>query len=199
MRNHATRRGAAPARAVLYRHGMKHLALLVVAAASLAGCDKDQTEKKDTPAAPTAAAVAAPTPTTAAAPAPAAAAAPAADAGPPKIGRWIPGEEAVAAAPYSRGDYLVALDYRDEGYGTYGFLFHGDNKWWFVENDEVVGGPHADGGPEMQKVIAAWTAHEKRRHDTVMQGIAALPHGCLDGCAFDVYQNGRYVGTRIEY
>jgi hypothetical protein len=120
-------------------------------------------------------------------------------AGPPAIRRMIPGQEAPAAAPFVRGDYLIALDYRDEGQGTYGFLYHGDNQWWFVENDELVGGPYVDGGPEMQRVTAAWRDFETRRHQTVMNGIAAMPRGCLDGCAFDVYQNGQYAGTRIEY
>src|SRR5688500_11836156 len=137
---------------------------------------------------------------TTAAEAPAEAPAPDADpAGPPPLRRMIPGQEAQSAGPLERGDYLVALDYRDEGFGTYGFLYHGDNQWWFVENDEVVGGPHVDGGPEMQKVIAAWTAFQNNRHQAAMNSIAALPHGCLGGCAFDVYQDGRYAGTRIEY
>jgi hypothetical protein len=119
--------------------------------------------------------------------------------GPPAIRRMIPGQEASAAAPYQRGDYLIALDYRDEGQGTYGFLYHGDNQWWFVENDELVGGPYVDGGPEMQRVTAAWRDFQTRRHQAVMNGIAAMPRGCLDGCAFDVYTNGQYTGTRIEY
>lgn len=124
--------------------------------------------------------------------------APAGD-GPPPIRRMIPGQEATAAAPFQRGDYLIALDYRDEGQGTYGFLYHGDNQWWFVENDELVGGPYADGGPEMQRVTAAWRDFQNQRHQAVMNGIANMPRGCLDGCAFDVYRNGSYAGTRIEY
>ena len=119
--------------------------------------------------------------------------------GPPAVRRMIPGQEASAAAPYHRGDYLIALDYRDDGQGTYGFLYHGDNRWWFVENDEVVGGPHLDGGPEMTRVTAAWRDMQNQRHQAVMNGIANMPRGCLDGCAFDVYQNGSYAGTRIEY
>ena len=117
----------------------------------------------------------------------------------PGLRRFIPGQQAVASAPYHRGDYIVALDYRDEGLGTYGFLFHGDNSWWVVEQDQVVGGPIADGGPEMEQVVAAWRAAEEARHDAVMRGVASMPHGCLDGCAFDVHENGRYQGTRIEY
>jgi hypothetical protein len=180
---------------VLVGKRMNRFRLAVSMFALVAGCDEK------TSAAPASATATAP------APAPTAAAAPVAPsptpsgetAGPPAITRMIPGQEAAKAAPYERGDYLIALDYRDEGQGTYGFLYHGDNRWWFVENDEVVGGPHLDGGPEMQRVTAAWSAAQTRRHEIVMNGIAAMPHGCLDGCAFDVYRNGRYAGTRIEY
>lgn len=133
------------------------------------------------------------------APAEARAAAAASTDGPPAIRRMIPGQEAGKSGPLERGDYLIALDYRDEGEGTYGFLYHGDNRWWFVENDQIVGGPHLDGGPEMQQVTAAWRAHQNQRHQAVMDGIRRMPHGCLDGCAFDVYRNGQYAGTRIEY
>lgn len=119
--------------------------------------------------------------------------------GPPAIRRMIPGQEASAAMPFQRGDYLIALDYRDEGQGTYGFLYHGDNHWWFVENDELVGGPYVDGGSEMQRVTVAWRDAENQRHQAVMNGIGAMPRGCLDGCAFDVYRDGNYAGTRIEY
>jgi hypothetical protein len=119
--------------------------------------------------------------------------------GPPAVRRMIPGLEATAAAPYHRGDYIIALDYRDEGQGTYGFLYHGDNHWWFVENDELVGGPHVDGGAEMQRVTAAWRDMQNQRHQAVMNGINNMPRGCLEGCAFDVYNNGSYAGTRIEY
>lgn len=119
--------------------------------------------------------------------------------GPPAVRRMIPGLEAEASMPFERGDYLIALDYRDEGYGTYGFLYHGDNRWWFVENDQIVGGPHVDGGPEMQEVVAAWTAAENQRHQAAMQGIDSLPSGCLDGCAVDVYQGGQYQRTEIRY
>jgi hypothetical protein len=119
--------------------------------------------------------------------------------GPPAIRRMIPGQQATASAPFERGDYLIALDYRDEGAGTYGFLYHGDNQWWFVENDELVGGPYVDGGPEMQRVTAAWRDFQNQRHQAAMNSINNMPRGCLDGCAFDVYRNGSYAGTRIEY
>ena len=132
------------------------------------------------------------------APAPAPAAAEDDGSGPPPLRRFIPGLEAEASAPYHRGDYLVALDYREEGYGTYGFLYHGDNHWWVVEQDAVVGGPIVDGGPEMNEVVARWRAGEQARHDAAMRGIQQLPQGCLDGCAFDVYENGRY-STRVYY
>lgn len=128
---------------------------------------------------------------------PAAAAAP--SAGPPAIRRMIPGQEAATAGPYHRGDYLIILDWRAADEGTYGFLSNGDDRWWIVEADEVVGGPHLDGGPEMTQVIAAWTVATKQRHQNIMNGIAARPNGCLDGCRFDVYRNGQYAGTRIEY
>ena len=111
----------------------------------------------------------------------------------------IPGEEAGTAGPFKRGDFLIALDYRPEGFGTYGFLYHGDGRIWFVENDEVVGGPFEENGPELQQVVARWTAGEKQRHRIVMRGIDALPKGCIDGCAFSEYQNGAYIGTRIKY
>jgi hypothetical protein len=178
-------------------NAMNRFFLAVSLFALVAGCD----EKPSAPAAaaPTAPVAAAPTAPAAAAPTAAAPAAPTAVATPPEIRRMVPGQEATKAAPFERGDYLIALDYRDEGEGTYGFLYNGDNRWWFVENDELVGGPYADGGPEMARVTAAWRDFQNRRHQAVMNGIAAMPRGCLDGCAFDVYRNGHYAGTRIEY
>ncbi|HTJ41360.1 MAG TPA: hypothetical protein VL463_04665 [Kofleriaceae bacterium] len=113
--------------------------------------------------------------------------------------RFIPGQEARAAAPYGRGDYLVALDYRDEGGGTYGYLANGDGRWWVVEQDQVVGGPLVDGGPEMQAVTARWSAFESQRHQAVMNGVASYPHGCLDGCAFDVTDGSGRQSTQIQY
>ena len=119
--------------------------------------------------------------------------------GPPAVRRVIPGERAMQSGPYGRGDYIIALDYREEGFGTYGFLYNDAAQIWIVENDEVVGGPLAESGPELQQVVTRWTAAERRRHEIAMQGIASLPKGCLDGCAFDAYQNGAYIGRRITY
>ena len=120
--------------------------------------------------------------------------------GPPAVRRTIPGERAMQSGPYGRGDYIIALDYRPEGFGTYGFLYNdAAGQVWIVENDVVVGGPLAETGPELQQVVARWTAAERRRHEVAMQGIASLPKGCLDGCAFDTYRNGAYTGRRIAY
>jgi hypothetical protein len=192
LRKGASRRRERAARRVLLRSGMNRIALLASMFVLVAACDEKP------PAAPVAAAPVAAAPV-AAAPAAAAPPAPADTAGPPAIRRMIPGQEGAKAAPFERGDYLVALDYRDDGAGTYGFLYHGDNQWWFVENDEVVGGPYADGGPEMTRVTAAWRDMQNRRHEAAMNVIGNMPRGCLDGCAFDVYRNGHYAGTRIEY
>jgi hypothetical protein len=119
--------------------------------------------------------------------------------GPPAIGRMLVGTQIRAGAPYGRGDYLVALDYRAEGFGTYGYLYAGDGTWWVVEQDVVVGGPLPDGGAAMQQVTARWAEGERQRHEAVMRGVASAPHGCLEGCVFDVYQNGQWAGRRVEY
>ncbi|CAN5882811.1 hypothetical protein BH11MYX3_BH11MYX3_30530 [soil metagenome] len=119
--------------------------------------------------------------------------------GPPSITRMIPSAEIRASAPFGRGDYLIALDYREEGFGTYGYLYSGDGTWWVVEQDVVVGGPIPDGGATMQQVTARWGEGERQRHAAVMRGVASAPHGCLDGCVFDAYQNGQWAGRRIEY
>lgn len=129
--------------------------------------------------------------------------APAATAGapaktPPKVVRTL--DALTYRGTFSKGDFLVALDYTNEGWGKYGFLYDDGGLIWVVEGDTVVGGPFVDGGPEINQVIANWTAFEKNRHAQVMQGVAAMPHGCLEGCAFEVYDaSGGFRGYRIEY
>ena len=39
----------------------------------------------------------------------------------------------------------------------------------------------------------------KRLESARFLSVAAMPHGCLDGCAFDTYRDGHFAGTRIEY
>jgi hypothetical protein len=127
------------------------------------------------------------------------AAAPAPVPMPPDVTRMRLAGQDKGMGPYVRGDYLVALDYRDIGMGTYGFLYEREGSVWIVEQDKVVGGPFADPGPEIAKVVELWTAGEKARHQAVMNGIAAMPHGCLDGCVFDSYRAGVYQGRVVRY
>ena len=119
---------------------------------------------------------------------------------PPRVERTYYAGVDPMKSSYSRGEFLVALDYRNEGWGNYGFLYDTGARVWIVEGDKVMGGPFAEDGPEVQRVTAIWTAFEKDRHAGVMQGIAAMPHGCLDGCAFEIYDgNGNYQGIEIQY
>lgn len=117
---------------------------------------------------------------------------------PPKVTRKL--DALTYRGSLDKGDFLVALDYTAEGWGNYGFLYDDGRQVWVVEGDTVVGGPFAENGPEIATVTANWTAFEKNRHNQVMQGIAAMPHGCLEGCAFEVYDaSGGFKGYRIEY